>query len=108
VLGDQRAGERRAQQVNALVNGPGLHGREHEIGQEFLAQIADVELAGAGLERLFLEPVQFFLLPQVRGEANHLAMVIFTQPRHNNGCIEAAAVGENYLGNRLHGGTVLS
>ena len=61
MLGDQRARKRRAEQILALVNRPGLHRRVDEIGQKFLAQIADVELARSRFERLFFQPGRVLL-----------------------------------------------
>ena len=43
-LGDQRARDRRAEQVLALVDGIGAEHRKHEVADEFLAQVLDVDV----------------------------------------------------------------
>ena len=44
-LGDQRPGDRGAEQIDALVEGIGAEHREDEVADEFLAQILDMDLA---------------------------------------------------------------
>ncbi len=102
MLGDERPRKRGPQQIFPLVDRPGLHGREDEIGQEFFPQIADVKLACAGLNGLLLQAVQFFALPQIRAKTDHLAViVVIAQPGYNHRCIQAAAVGQHDLIYRL-------
>jgi hypothetical protein len=84
LLGDQRAGERSAQQVVALVDRAGLHGGEDEIVEELEAQVFDIALAGARSQRLLLQPGQFFLLAQIGAEADDFAVVVVLEPRDDD------------------------
>ncbi len=94
-LGDQRPGDAGAQQVLALVDRAGLHHGVEVVGDELLAQVFDVDLAGAGGEGLLLQAAQFLALAQVGREADHLAAVVVAQPGHDNGGIQPAGVGEH-------------
>ena len=94
-LGDDRARERRAQQVVALVDGAGLEGGVDVVGDEFLAQILHIELGGAGLDCLFLQPVQLGALPDVARDGDDLAAGVgLLQPRDDDGRVQPARVGE--------------
>ncbi len=95
LLGDQRPGEAGAQQVLALVDRAGHHRRVDVVGDELLAQIFDVELAGAGRQRLRLQPGQLLFLAQVGAEADHLAAVVLDEPRHDARGVQPARVGEH-------------
>ena len=53
-LGDQRAGDRGAEQVEPLVLGVGAEHREDEVADELVAQILDVDVFGAHAEELGL------------------------------------------------------
>src|SRR3972149_393404 len=52
VLGDQWPGHRGAEQVAPLVDRIRLQAGEHEVSDELLPPVFDVDLAGTGLERL--------------------------------------------------------
>ncbi len=89
-LGDQRAGKRGAQQVFALVDGPGLHGGEDEVGQELGAQVFHVTLGGAGGDGLLLQAGQLVFLAQIGAETDDLAAVVVLEPRHDHAGVQAA------------------
>lgn len=96
--------ERRSEQVHALVDRARLQRREHKVCQKLFLQIADNQLAGAGADRFFFEPFQLLGLAQVRAEAHHLTLIIFSQPRDDDGSIESAAVSKNGFCDGLHRG----
>ena len=92
LLRDHRAGDRSAEQVVAFIDGVGAQDREDEIARELLAQIGDVELARAGLQRLLLQPVQLFGLADVGAVRDHLAIIVVAQPAQDDGGVESAGV----------------
>src|SRR5579862_2662646 len=52
----------------------------------------------AGLQGLFFQALQFVLtLANVAADGNYFALIIFLQPRNDNGCIEASGVSERNL-----------
>jgi hypothetical protein len=53
-LGDQRPGDRGAEQVLALVERVGAEHREHEVAHELFAQVLDVDVLGLDAEQLGL------------------------------------------------------
>src|SRR3546814_4980057 len=67
-LGDQRPGDRGAEQVEALVHGIGAEHREDEVADEFLAHILDEELPDAEHLGLLACRFQLFALAEVGGE----------------------------------------
>ena len=79
-LGDERAGDRRAQQVFPLVNRVGAEHGEDEIAHEFLAQIVDKDFLDAELLRLFSRRLELFALADIGSECDHLATVLVLQP----------------------------
>ena len=84
-----------AQQV-LFVNGPGLHAGHNVVGSVFLGQIQYIQLAGAGFDGLLLQTLQLIGLAHIAGNGNDLAViVVFLQPRDNDGSIQAAGVGKN-------------
>ncbi len=99
-LGDQRPGDRRAQQVLAFVNGVGAEHREHEVAHEFLAQIVDVDFLDAHLLGLGAGRLQLLALTDVGGEGHHLAVIVFLQPLQDHRGIQATGIGQHHFFNR--------
>ena len=89
-LGDQWPGDRRAQQVFALVQGVGPEHREHEVPDELLPEVLDIDLGHA--HSLGLGPCRFkFLaLTQIGGEGHDLAVVLLLQPSEDDRGVQAA------------------
>ena len=91
-LGNERPGQRRAQQIRSFVNRVGAQRRKDEVAGEFLLQVVDVDFAGAGAEGLFLQPGKFLLLSHVGREADHLAFIRFDQPADDDGSVQTAGI----------------
>ena len=64
---------------------------------EHLAEILDIDFAGAGLDGLFVQRGEFLALADVAGHRDDLVIVVFLQPRNDDGCVQAARIGENDL-----------
>jgi len=108
-LGNQRARERRPQQVLAFVDRTGLHRREDVLRDKLLAHVFHIDLAGAAGQRLFAQTLQLLVtLPQVRAKGDHLAAVIFPQPGHNHRGIQPAGIGKHRFLDFLFHNTLLS
>ena len=83
-LRNQRPRDTRTQTIFALVNGSGLQDRIDEIPCEFLLKVIDVTFRRSGPKRLFLEPVEFLPLADVRAECHDLRPVSFLEPVQKN------------------------
>ena len=94
-LGDQRARDRRAEQVLAFVQGVGAEHREHEIAHELFAQVVDEDLLHAELACLGARRCEFLALADVGGEGHDLAVVSLLQPREDDGGVETAGICQN-------------
>ena len=94
-LGDQRPGDRGAEQVEALVQGIGAEHREDEIADEFLAQVLDVDFLDAEHLGLLAGRLELLALAEIGGEGHHLAIVGIAQPFEDDGGVEAARIGED-------------
>ena len=104
-LGNERPGDRGAEQVIAFVAGIGAHHREHEIAHEFLAQVVDVDVLGLDAHQLGLGAGrgEFFTLAEIGGERHYLAAVGHLQPLEDDAGIETAGVGEDDALDFRHG-----
>ncbi len=102
LLGDQRPGDRGAQQVLALIDRVGAEHREHEVAHELLAHVLDEDVLGlhAGGQGLGAGRLDLFALAQVGGEGDDLRPVFGLQPLEDDRGVEAARIGEHDL---LHG-----
>ena len=103
-LGDQRAGNRRAEQVNPLVKRVRAEHRKHVVADEFFAQIFNVNLFDAQHFGLAARRFQLVALTEIGGKGDDLAIVSHLKPLQNDGGIEAAGIGENdllYVGHDL-------
>src|SRR5579885_1127320 len=96
-LGDQRPGDRGAEQVTALVERIGAEHREDEVAHEFLAQVLEIDLLDAEQLGLLARGLQLLPLPQVGGEGDHLAAIGRLQPFQDHGGVEPAGIGEHDL-----------
>ena len=97
-LGDNGTRKGGAQKIFALIDSACLDGGEHIFLHKFLVQILDIELGSAGGDRLFLQAVQLGALSHIAGNSDDLAVVIvFFQPRNDNGGVQTAGIGENDL-----------
>ena len=95
LLADHRAGEGRAQQI-ALIVRAHLHRGDDDVVHHLVHEVGDDQLAGAGLQRLFLQPLQLVGLPDVAGHRDDLGVVIvLLQPGDDDGRIQAAGIGEH-------------
>ena len=91
-LGDQRPGNRGAEQIRALVQRVGAEHREDEIADEFLAQVVDIDVARLDAQQFGLRTggLQLLALADIGGEGHHLAAIGFLQPAQDHGGVEAA------------------
>ncbi len=111
LLGDQRPGDRRAEQVEALVLGVGAEHGEHVVPHELVAQILDEDVLGLDAEqdRLLPRRLQFLALAEIGREGHDLAAVGGLQPLQDDGRVEPAGIGEDdaidLLRGLLHGST---
>ena len=96
-LGNQRARDRGAEQIVALIAGVGAHHREHEIAHEFFAQIVDIDVFGLDPHQLRLgaRGFELFALTEVGGERHHFAIVGDLQPFENDRGVEPAGIGKD-------------
>ena len=96
-LGDQRPRDRRAEQVQPLVQRVGAHHREDVIADEFLAQIVDEDMLGLHPRRfgLLARRLQLLALAQIGGEGHHFALIGFLQPFQDHAGVEAARIGKD-------------
>jgi len=103
VVGEQRARERRAEQVLVLVDGAGRERLVAVVAYELLTQVLDDALRGARLERLRLDRVVVVALADVAAVGDHLrAVVVLLDPRDDDRRVEAPRVGQHHLLDRAH------
>ena len=91
---DQRAGDRGAEQVAALIDRARLEQRKQVVAHELLAQVLDIALRGVAGDRLLLQAAGLLGLADIGAIADHLAAVVLAQPGDDDACIEAAGVGQ--------------
>ena len=96
-LGDQRPRDRRAEQIQPLVQRIGAHHREDVIPHEFLAQIVDEDMLGLypGHLGLLTRGLQFLALPKIGGERHDFAFIRLLQPFQDDAGVEAARISED-------------
>ena len=102
-LGDQRPGDRGAEQVDALVEGIGPKHREYVVADKLLAQVLDEDVALLDAQHLRLAPgrLQLLALAEVGGERHHLGLIGLLQPLQDDRRVEPSRIGEHDL---LHPG----
>ena len=96
---DQRARNRGAEQVLALIDGVGAEHRVDEVAHELFAQIIDVDVLwlDAEFDGLGACGVQLFALAQIGGEGHNFAVVVILQPFQNNGGVQSARIGKDHF-----------
>jgi len=101
-LADDRSCKRSTQQIPVFINSTSLYSREYIIVYEFILQIQNDELRSTGLDCLFFQSVQFCTLSNVSRNSDDFAVIIiFFQPRNNDGCIQSARISQNDFFNFL-------
>ena len=93
--GDERPGDRRAEEVDALVEGIGPEHRPHEVRGKLLAQILDEDLVGAHHGRLGACGLEILALSEIRRERHHLALPGVLEPAQDDRRVESSRVGED-------------
>ena len=94
-LGDARTCKAGAQQV-VLVLSAKLQGGEDVVLHKILLQVQHIQLGSAGSLGLFFQTVQLGALSHITGNSNDFAVVIvFLQPRNNDGGIQTAGVSQH-------------
>ena len=96
-LGNQRPGNRRAEQINAFINGIGAEHGEHEVPHELLAQVLDADILDAEHFGLLARRLQLFALAQIGGEGHHLAIIRLLQPFQDDRGVQPARIGQHDL-----------
>ena len=94
-LGDQRPRDRRAEQVLAFIDRVRAEHREHEVADEFFAQVVDEDLLDPHQLGLAAGRFEFLTLADVGGEGDDLAVIGFLQPFENDRGVQAAGIGEH-------------
>ena len=101
-LCDDRAGKGRAEQVLVLVDRTCLYGGINIFLNEFFLEVFNVELRCTGLQCFFFQTVKLRALTHVGGNRDDLAVVVvFLQPRDDDGGIQTTGVRQNDLFNIL-------
>ena len=96
MLGDQRAGDRGAEQIDAFIDGIGAEHREDEIAHEFLAHVLDEDFLDAEHLGLLARRLQLLALAEIGGEGHHLAAISGLQPLQDHRGVETAGIGEDH------------
>ena len=103
-LGDQRAGDGSAEQVDAFIDGVGTEHGEDKVTDEFLAHVFDENVfrLHPGGERLGAGGLKLFALAEVSGKGNHLAAIFGLQPFQDDRGIKPTRIGEHNFFGRGH------
>src|SRR2546430_2697768 len=84
VLSYYRTGKRSSEQIFVLVNRARLERRKNVIGQEFLPQVFNYNLAGAGLISLLDNGLYIIPLTYVTNHSDHVIGVILLEPGNDD------------------------
>ena len=105
MFGNQRPGDRGAQEIKPLIKRIGPEHREHEIAHEFFAQIDDVDVLRRNAHQLGLlaRRLQLFALAQIGGEGHHLAAIFGLQPFQDDRGVQTARIGKHDFLGLQHG-----
>ncbi len=95
VLGDQRAGNRGAEQIDAFIDGIGAEHRENEIAHEFFAHVLDEDFLDAQHFRFLAGWLKFFALTEIGSEGHNFRAEFCLKPLQDDRGVEAARIGEN-------------
>ena len=79
-FGNQRSGDTGSKEVLAFVNGTSLHHGIDEVVGKLLLQVIDVYFGGPGLNGLFVQTFQFFLLADVGTKSDDFSGVLLLEP----------------------------
>src|SRR6266481_2892740 len=82
-----------AEKIRVLVDGAGAQRGPNVVADEFFAQILHVGGGGTGGEGFFSRGFEIFLLADVADHGDDFALIIFLQPRNDDGGVEPAGVG---------------
>ena len=96
-LGNQRTGNRGAEQVDALIDGIGTEHRKDKVADEFFSHILDEDFLHASLFRLQACRFKLFALAEVCSKGNDFSAELGLEPFQNNRGVEAAGIGEHDL-----------
>ena len=107
-LGDQRPGDRCAEQIDALIERVGAEHREHVVAHEDVAQVFDEDLLDPGLLGLGPRRFQLLALAEVGGEGHDLAAVPLLQPTQDDGGVKAARIRQHHFLDAVAHGRCLS
>ncbi len=99
VLGDQRTGNRSAEQIDAFIDGVGAEHREDEIAHEFFAHILNENFLDTQHFGLLACWFKFFALAEIGGKGDDFCVKLSLQPFQDDRGIETARIGENDLFN---------
>ncbi len=94
-LGDERARDRGAEQVLALIERVGAEHREDEVAHELLAQILDEDLLDPHELRLLARRLELLALADIGGEGHHLALIGLLQPAQDHRGVEPAGISQD-------------
>ena len=105
LLGDQRPGDRRAEEVESLVLRVGAEHREHVVPHELVAKVFDEDVLGLDAEQQGLLPrrLQLLALAEVGREGHDLAAVSGLQPLQDDGGVEPPGIGQDDAADLLRG-----
>ena len=97
-LGNKRPRDRRAEQIEPLVQRIGAHHRKDEILDEFLAQIIDKNMFRFDTQGFgnAARRAKFFALPQIGGEGHHFTLIFLLQPFQDDAGVETSGEGQNH------------
>ena len=97
-LGEQRAGDRGAEQVLMLVNASRAHQAPQILRDELFAQVGDVHFGCARGEGFLLQAAELVApLADVAAHRDHLAVVVFLEPGNDDGRVQTAGIREGYF-----------
>ena len=98
-LGDQRPGDRGAEQILALVERVGAEHREDVVADELLPQVVDEDVLGLDAEQLGLGPrrLDLLALAEIGGEGDDFGAIFGLQPFQDDRGVEPARISEHDL-----------
>ena len=96
-FGNQRPGDRCAEEISPLVDGVGPKDREGKAPGKLFFYIGNVHLGSPGGIGLFLDGLQVFLLADVGHECDYLKPFFFNEPFEDNRSIQPTRVGQHDL-----------
>ena len=90
LLGDQRPGQRGAEQIGSFVDGIGPEGRENVVFDKTFLEIGDHHLFRPGCHSFVDHCLPVFFLADIGTIGNNRAVILLGQPFENNRGIEPA------------------